>query len=1023
MLQAMSIQRRSSDKSSHAGNSSSALNSPHSDEALSVEGGEAVATVNGPDIVSFRTLLRALEAAHEAEVAAARAAGRAQARGSIAEDDRPPSGQSTYSSEDERFEKATHVKPFSMGAMPILGPGVNLGGGGGSVFGCAPQKLGKSPKEQNSEALSKKHRLSMSCLKPHLSASFGSFGGPASAGLGSGRPSEFFSWHPPRASAWADTKDSGAHDMPMLHSVVPMSAESDDGKLMVLDDSHAAQDTEGEGEASSTPTLPAGQPEVGAVPGQPALLETDQKYSKRCSKQVKPRVGSLASRASAAAAAAIRASHASGRKDNYHSDGPGRLSERSTFAGGGEGPAAASTRTTVQLEDTSQRPSKNKRTLSSVPARWELIVGQVIAQIAACFEDLHDAWNQSDNAVMTVRAFHPYVDIWKPTRDSMDEVSGRSRSGSFGLRRFTAGTKGNSRVSAIARTDDFDVEWELESENSDQEEDEVKKPPSRFQRWRRRVRHDVIMCCRLARRRWREKGIGILIMEPHCTARIIWSVMAVMLMVYDIIVVPLQVYDLDEDGFLLFMSWVNQLFWTADICINFLTAVYVNGEVSRNLLVIASQYGKSWLGFDLLVVVPMWPILAGGEESGLLKHLKLLKYIRFVRFVRLLRLAKLERMLDEALAGINSPSLLLVVKMIKLMCCLILINHLNACLWYAVGDHSLGWVQNYEGKSGFARYLISMHWALTQFQGTSEISPGDLTGERLYAVMTVLVSLLLMSTFVSSLTNMMMQLQALHAQKTNERRMVQMYLSQNGISTGLSGRVKSFLAFKHAIQSMLDTDQEVLKILPDQLTMDLHDEVRRPAFISHHFFHAFQNVYPRLTRKICHGALNPLMRFPEEVVFMLQERCTSMYFVMSGELTYTAQTRHETEVIKVFSVPVVRSHHLSEAALWLPWEHRGELVVTSFASLLSLNQDDFISIVCTHPPAQVSCVLYARRVIFGLLRGGYNMTDITSLKTIMFKEDKDRRGISDFLSDDSGEQDPLPPPATTQAVPGHAMCI
>mmetsp|Transcript_136265 Transcript_136265/g.248455 ORF Transcript_136265/g.248455 Transcript_136265/m.248455 type:complete len:145 (+) Transcript_136265:3-437(+) len=60
---------------------------------------------------------------------------------------------------------------------------------------------------------------------------------------------------------------------------------------------------------------------------------------------------------------------------------------------------------------------------------------------------------------------------------------------------------------------------------------------------------------------------------------------------------------------------------------------------------------------------------------------------------------------------------------------------------------------------------------------------------------------------------------------------------------------------------------------------------------------------------------------------------------------------------------VYEEQYLSEAALWMQWQHRGDLVVTNFASLLTVVAEEFQSLVITHPPALASCILYARRYI------------------------------------------------------------
>merc|ERR1719335_1113901 len=104
---------------------------------------------------------------------------------------------------------------------------------------------------------------------------------------------------------------------------------------------------------------------------------------------------------------------------------------------------------------------------------------------------------------------------------------------------------------------------------------------------------------------------------------------------------------------------------------------------------------------------------------------------------------------------------------------------------------------------------------------------------------------------------MMMQLQALHAERNFQQRAVRSFLSSNKISTPLSVRVKKYVEWKHKLQSKTEHDEEVVRLLPTQLLMDLQSEVRAPTLESHDFFVCFTKIYPRLTRRVCHLAVSP----------------------------------------------------------------------------------------------------------------------------------------------------------------------
>merc|ERR1719253_1571209 len=193
-------------------------------------------------------------------------------------------------------------------------------------------------------------------------------------------------------------------------------------------------------------------------------------------------------------------------------------------------------------------------------------------------------------------------------------------------------------------------------------------------------------------------------------------------------------------------------------------------------------------------------------------------------------------------------------------------------------------------------------------------------------------------------------------------------------------------------------DRKIAMILPLQLLMDLQDEIRQPMFIYHPFFSLFREIYPRLTRRLCHHALQMLSPAPGELIFAMQESSHRMYFVMSGDLIYTIFQRDATgQVDKIAEKLMERGQHLSEPALWMHWQHKGDLVVPRFASLLALSSQNFAQLIESHPPAHSSCVLYARRFISGMARWVFNKTsDIIDVLT-MIPEDKEGGDAVDKL--------------------------
>merc|ERR1712232_1411679 len=118
------------------------------------------------------------------------------------------------------------------------------------------------------------------------------------------------------------------------------------------------------------------------------------------------------------------------------------------------------------------------------------------------------------------------------------------------------------------------------------------------------------------------------------------------------------------------------------------------------------------------------------------RTLRCLRTIRFLRFMQMKRISGLWR--DHA----SSETAAIGVEIFSRIGWLILMNHIIACIWYglALESHNgLDWVhQNGINDRSLAyRYTSSLHWALTQLQGSVEIYPCN-AKERAFTIATIL---------------------------------------------------------------------------------------------------------------------------------------------------------------------------------------------------------------------------------------------------------------------------------------------
>jgi len=272
--------------------------------------------------------------------------------------------------------------------------------------------------------------------------------------------------------------------------------------------------------------------------------------------------------------------------------------------------------------------------------------------------------------------------------------------------------------------------------------------------------------------------------------------------------------------------------------------------------------------------------------------------------------AKLESALQDSQEVVGSASVLLCLGFLKIA------HHMNyatARVWLGIGGGSL------DGDVG---KLASVHW---------------------------------------SLTNLIVQLQALRQERASRQEVVYNFLRKHRISAPLSNRVKQYVKRSHA--RAREQEALALRRVSAELLLDVHDELRAPALSTHPLFSDLRQRHPHLVRELCRKALQPLLRSPGEVIFYAGDPCSRMYFVVSGQLQYTTYEIQAQRMLRT-------GEWLSEAALWTSWVHRGELrVVVSDCLLFALDASGFARVVSSHKAAHVTAAAYARSFVEGLNKG------------------------------------------------------
>lgn len=401
-------------------------------------------------------------------------------------------------------------------------------------------------------------------------------------------------------------------------------------------------------------------------------------------------------------------------------------------------------------------------------------------------------------------------------------------------------------------------------------------------------------------------------------------------------------------------------FWTVDLAVQCLLGRMDSlGLLELRPREIIKVYLRKWFVVDLVCVVVDWLCTASVLGSVEVAVAALRTLVRWQR-LRLNKVADVESGFGDRL---RSQSSVLLGRVASMLGKLVLMAYVVCCMWFRLGvmesrGSQLGWVARRQLASEplLQRLVISLHWALSLFNGEHVLDPLEYTFAELVFTLTFLFVFFIVSTFfVSSITTSLTRLQVISSQQQTEFASLRRYLSDRGISRELSARVTCNAKHAAVEQTRAATESGValLKLISEPLLVELHFEVHNQVLGFHSFFRAYETVNPRGVRQLCHVAVSQQSVSKGDVVFcsldtsehrMLFVQCGLLHYIRSKQLdSPNSEAEHqETEL-------VTEKQWAAEAALWTEWVHQGDLQAAGPATLLILDGQKFQDIVSPFP--------------------------------------------------------------------------
>lgn len=441
------------------------------------------------------------------------------------------------------------------------------------------------------------------------------------------------------------------------------------------------------------------------------------------------------------------------------------------------------------------------------------------------------------------------------------------------------------------------------------------------------------------------------IVPPFSKRRICWDVVGCCLLIYDIVMLPMQVFEPDMGDVGYYLQWVGAIFFLCDLPLSFLVGFHhADGYLEMRPEVVARRYLHQWFICDVIIVAMDWLYLLYSDMKSL-KSPKVLRIIRVVHSVRIVRVSRKVEVIKLLQNEVTSDFIHMIIRIARQLLILVTTNHFWCCLWFWLGSHggNDSWVNKYTVTENiFWRYLTSYHWSITQFTPASmEVQPQN-AYERAFAILTVLLGMIFFSSFVSNITATITQLRQHDRARLDQEHDLRRFLADANISAELSHRVYSFVRGSRDMRYKLLASREVrlLQILPRSMLQAVHTEQYTPVLVQHPFFKAAGRSNISFLCRLCNEGIKTKRVLACQEHFSKGQVAEAMCFITTGLFQYTEKLEFSSLIPHMEESAdterVKPGEWTSECSLWIDrWEHKGWLTAAEHSEIAELSPSQF----------------------------------------------------------------------------------
>lgn len=369
------------------------------------------------------------------------------------------------------------------------------------------------------------------------------------------------------------------------------------------------------------------------------------------------------------------------------------------------------------------------------------------------------------------------------------------------------------------------------------------------------------------------------VLSENSTSRARWEIVTLNLVVVSCLLVSYQVafqHRVSLVGSLI--VYLIDLFFLADIALNFRTSYRSLGVDVTDLTLIKRRYGRVLFPIDLVAAVPFDALLLpwSGIEIG---GVSIVLWVRLLRLVRVVRLFVIfGRWQRQSWVAASY------LRIVRLLTFVGLLIHWIACAWFLIpymeGFPQKSWVvlEGIQNADPITQYLRSVYWVVVT---ATTVGYGDITPNRnieyLFAIFVILLGASIWAFFIGNIASLLSKLDAAKSAFWGQVDSVTQYLRSRRVPTEINEQVQSYYEYIWSRYRGAN-EHSLLTNLPAPLRLEVLFHLARELLER---VPLFRNSGPVLRNELL-LALKPLVVIPGGFIVREGEVANGIFFISRG---------------------------------------------------------------------------------------------------------------------------------------------